>query len=155
MREAITTVRTTQALQRVLVAEDDAVTMRLVTTILQKEGITVVPARDGREAYRILRADASFDAAIFDMNMPYLQGLDLMNQMRTEKRLMRIPVMMMTAEKDLRLRQDGFAAGAVLFLPKPFTSIQLQTMLRMLLSMALTRRTSPGAFGRLSYQSRN
>jgi CheY-like chemotaxis protein len=53
--------------------------------------------------------------------------------MKTEKRLMRIPVMMMTAEQDPKLSSDSFAAGAVVFLPKPFTTAQLQIMLQMLI----------------------
>jgi len=143
MSDVITSARTARDASRVLVAEDDAVTMRLVTAILEKEGFAVVPACDGREAYRILHADSAFEAAIFDMNLPHLRGLDLMSHMRTEKRLMRIPVMMMTAETDLRLRQEGFAAGAILFLPKPFTPLQLQTTMRMLVSMSGSGRARP------------
>jgi CheY-like chemotaxis protein len=45
-------------------------------------------------------------------------------------------VMMMTAEQDPKLSSDSFAAGAVVFLPKPFTTAQLQTMLRMLVGKA-------------------
>jgi CheY-like chemotaxis protein len=47
---------------------------------------------------------------------------------------MKIPVMMMTAEQNPKLSSDSFAAGAVVFLPKPFTTSQLQVMLRMLIS---------------------
>jgi CheY-like chemotaxis protein len=54
--------------------------------------------------------------------------------MKTEKKLMKIPVMMMTAEQNPKLSSDSFAAGAVVFLPKPFTTSQLQVMLRMLIS---------------------
>ena len=53
--------------------------------------------------------------------------------MRTEKRLMRIPVIMITAEQSINLMTDSFAAGATVFLRKPFTTVQLQTMLQMLL----------------------
>jgi CheY-like chemotaxis protein len=49
---------------------------------------------------------------------------------------MKIPVMMMTAEQNPKLSSDSFAAGAVVFLPKPFTTSQLQVMLRMLISKA-------------------
>jgi CheY-like chemotaxis protein len=68
--------------------------------------------------------------------MPHITGPELVRHMRTEKRFMRIPVMMMTAEQDPKLSSDSFAAGAVVFLPKPFTTAQLQTMLRMLVSKA-------------------
>ena len=68
--------------------------------------------------------------------MPHIPGPELVRYMKTEKRFMNIPVMMMTAEQDPKLSRDSFAAGAVVFLPKPFTTAQLQTMLRMLVGRA-------------------
>jgi CheY-like chemotaxis protein len=125
-----------QASRRVLVADDDPAILRLVTAIVEKEGYTVVPARDGREAYKLLQEDANFIAGIFDVMMPHIQGPELVRFMRTEKRLMKIPVMMMTAEQNPKLSSESFSAGAVVFLPKPFTTAQLQIMLRMLISKA-------------------
>ena len=122
--------------RRILVADDDPAILRLVTAIVEKEGYEVVPAKDGREAYQHLQKDADFLAGIFDVMMPHIQGPELVRYMRTEKRLMRIPVMMMTAEQNPKLSSDSFAAGAVVFLPKPFTTAQLQIMLRMLISKA-------------------
>jgi CheY-like chemotaxis protein len=120
--------------RRILVADDDPAILRLVTAIVEKEGYTVVPARDGREAYKLLQADSDFVAGIFDVVMPHIQGPELVRYMKTEKRLMKIPVMMMTAEQNPKLSSDSFSAGAVVFLPKPFTTAQLQIMLRMLIS---------------------
>lgn len=120
--------------QKILVADDDPAILRLVTAIVEKEGYAVVSARDGREAYKLLQSDADFVAGIFDVVMPHIQGPELVRYMRTEKRLMRIPVMMMTAEQNPKLSSDSFAAGAVVFLPKPFTTAQLQIMLRMLIA---------------------
>jgi CheY-like chemotaxis protein len=116
---------------KVLVADDDPAILRLVKAIVEKEGYTVITARDGKEAYKVLQAGESFVAAIFDVVMPYIQGTELVRYMQSEKRLMKIPVIMMTAEQNSRLSSDSFAAGAVAFLPKPFTNTQLQTMLRM------------------------
>jgi len=121
---------------RVLVADDDPAILRLVTTILEKEGYAVVGARDGREAYQALQDNANFTAAVFDVVMPHIPGPELVRYMRTENRFNKIPVMMMTAEQDPKLSSDSFAAGAVVFLPKPFTTVQLQTMLRMLVGRA-------------------
>lgn len=122
--------------RRILVADDDPAILRLVATILEKENYTVVPARDGREAYKILQSDANFTAAILDVVMPHISGPELVRQMKNEERLMTIPVMMMTAEQDPKLSQDSFDAGALVFLPKPFTTAQLQIMLQMLLGKA-------------------
>ena len=121
---------------RVLVADDDPAILRLVTMVIEKEGYTVVGARDGREAYKALQDDVGFTAAVFDVVMPQIAGPELVRYMRTEKRFMKIPVMMMTAEQDPKLSSDSFAAGAIVFLPKPFTTVQLQTMVRMLVSKA-------------------
>jgi len=122
--------------RRILVADDDPAILRLVKTILEKENYSVVTARDGREAYKILQNDQNFTAAVFDVVMPHISGPELVRHMKTEKRLMRIPVMMMTAEQDPKLSSDSFSAGAVVFLPKPFTTAQLQIMLQMLIGKA-------------------
>ena len=125
-----------QPSRRILVADDDPAILRLVTAIVEKEGYEVVPARDGRDAYKLLQSDGEFVACVFDVVMPHIQGPELVRYMKTEKKLMKIPVMMMTAEQNPKLSSDSFAAGAVVFLPKPFTTSQLQVMLRMLISKA-------------------
>lgn len=122
--------------RRILVADDDPAILRLIATILEKENYSVVSAHDGREAYKILQADPHFTAAILDVVMPHISGTELVRYMKSEKRLMSIPVMMMTAEQDPKLSSDSFAAGAVVFLPKPFTTAQLQIMLQMLVGKA-------------------
>ena len=123
-----------EASRHILVADDDPAILRLVTAIVEKEGYEVVPARDGREAYKLLQSGNDFAACVFDVVMPHIQGPELVRYMKTEKKLMKIPVMMMTAEQNPKLSSDSFAAGAVVFLPKPFTTSQLQVMLRMLIS---------------------
>ena len=121
---------------KILVADDDPAILRLVKTIVEKEGFTVVTARDGKEAYKVLQSGEPFVAAIFDVVMPYIQGTELVRYMQSEKRLMKIPVIMMTAEQNSRLSSDSFSAGAVAFLPKPFTNAQLQMMLRMFIKQS-------------------
>ncbi len=117
--------------KQVLVADDDPAILRLVKVVVEKEGYMVVSARDGKEAYKLLHSGEIFAAAIFDVVMPYIQGTELVKYMQSEKRLMKIPVIMMTAEQNPRLSSESFTAGAVAFLPKPFTTSQLQTILRM------------------------
>jgi two-component system, chemotaxis family, chemotaxis protein CheY len=129
--------------KRVLVADDDPVMRHLVTTLLKQREYEAVVASDGREAYRILQTDSRFSAAIFDMTMPFLEGLDLIRYMKSEKRLMSIPIMMISAEQDIKLMADSFSAGATAFLPKPFTPEQLQSAIRMLLGhVSATRKAA-------------
>jgi len=118
---------------RVLIADDDPVMRTLLRSMVAKEGYDVVVVEDGREAYRILQSDSNFSAAIFDMMMPHLEGLEIISYMRTEKRLRRIPVLLISAERDLKLMAKSFVAGATLFLTKPFNPEQFKTTLSMLL----------------------
>lgn len=122
--------------KRVLIADDDPVVRRLLSSVVTSEGYTAVTVNDGRAAFRMLQSDANFTAALFDMRMPGLEGIDLIRHMRTERRLQRIPVMLITAENDLKVMSDSFAAGAVAFLSKPLTVDKLQNALRMLLGSA-------------------
>ena len=117
---------------RVLVADDDPMTLRMLTVIVENQGYEVVPVSDGREAFRILQDDSDFIAAVFDMSMPHLDGMDLIHYMKTDDRLSHIPIGMITAEQDPKIWDDSLAAGASVFLPKPFTPPQVAMILRML-----------------------
>ena|SRR5436190_9871757 len=119
---------------RVLVADEDAATGELLTSIAEQEGYDLISVSDGRDAYRILKADVNFQAAVFNMTMPHLDGIDIVRFMKTEKRMMRIPVVLVAGEPGLKDIVNSFAAGAVAFLPKPFTTEQLQRTLRIALS---------------------
>jgi len=121
---------------RVLIAEDDGLTLRMLTAIVQSEGYEAAAVKDGREALSVLQQDADFKLAIFDMKMPYLEGLDLILYMKRDQRLRHIPIGMVTAERDPKIWDETVAAGASVFLPKPFSPPQVQMMLRMLESRA-------------------
>lgn len=119
---------------RILVVEDDPVMMQLVEDVMVEEGYNVVSAEDGCEAYRILEKDNNFVAGIFDVNMPLIQGTDLLRYMQTEKRLSKIPVLIMTGEQSAAIHAESFSAGATIFMPKPFTRVTLQRMFHALIS---------------------
>lgn len=118
---------------RVLIADDDPVMRHLLSAVVKQQQCEVIIASDGREAFRLLQTDSKFRAVILDISMPYLGGLDIVQYMRSEKRLMKIPVMIITAEENIKLMADSFSAGAAAFLPKPFTPEQLENAIRMLL----------------------
>ena len=117
--------------QRILVADDDAGILRQVKTALEADGFSVLTAGDGKEAYKLLQSEKPFAAAILDIVMPHIEGRDLVRYMQSERRLMKVPVIIMTTELNARLSSDSFSAGAAAFLPKPFTDSQLRTMLHM------------------------
>lgn len=125
---------------RVLVVEDDKIISTVVCDIIKKLGYEVVLTEDGREAYRVLATDANFVAGVFDVQVPHIKGPDLIRHMRTEKRLMRIPTMIMTAEEALKVQLDSLAAGAAIFVPKPFERSSFESLF-----LALVNKNATGA----------
>ena len=123
--------RPIQNTKRILIADDDPVILDIVQVLVECEGYDVVTALDGRDAYRILHKDSDFRAVILDMVMPHLEGSDLLHQMQTEKRLSRIPVIIMSSSDDFKVLSQGMGAGAVAFIPKPFTPDQMRNVLRL------------------------
>lgn len=132
--------------RRVLVAESDEANMRMVTSIVESEGFQAVTAHDGREAEQILLSDAAFALSIFEVMLPHVSGLDLLRYMKSEDRLARIPVLMMTRGSTVRLCYESLASGAYALLPAPFTTGQLKSVLCMLVNRpAKARVRSSGA----------
>jgi CheY-like chemotaxis protein len=127
---------------RVLVADNDPTTGRRLISIGEKEGYQVITVADGREAYRMLKSDGNFQVAVFDMAMPQLNGVEIVRYMKTEKRLMRIPIVIVAGNQGLKLIAECFAAGAIAFLPKPFTTEQLRRTLRMAVSSCQSSKRS-------------
>jgi len=119
---------------RILVADDDSMIRFLVRTVAEGEGCQVVEANDGGEAYRLLSTDSDFGGAIIDLMMPSIDGLDILKYLKTEKRLMRIPVMVITAQQGIKTLAESLSAGAVVLLPKPFKAEELRRSLHILLN---------------------
>lgn len=125
--------------QFILIAEDDPALAALVKAVVEGEGYFAAIAKDGKDAYQALKSGADFVAAIIDINMPYIDGNDLVKFMRKDERFVSIPVIIMTGDRDPRASARAIASGAVAFLPKPFTNDQLRSALRTLVA---TRRTA-------------
>ena len=120
---------------RVLVADQDAKTSELMRSLNGREGCRIVSVGDGREAFRVLKTDADFQVAIFNMPMQHLHGVDIVKYMKTEKRLMHIPVVVISGGGDIKTVAESFAAGALALLSKPFTVDQLHRTIRLALNI--------------------
>lgn len=129
--------------RRILVADDDPTIRRLITSLIEKDGYEPVVVNDGGAACRVLQNDANFCAAIFDMVMPNLAGIDVIRFMHTEKRLLRIPVMLVTSMEELELMASSFSAGATVFLRKPFRPEQFLAIFRLLVNDSNRRSLNP------------
>lgn len=128
---------------RVLVADDDPAARASISAAARQEGCAAVAVCDGREALRLVREESDFAACVFNVTMPYLDGVEIIKYMMTERRLMSIPVMLMSAGESPWHAGAAFTAGALVFLPKPFTSGTARSMLQILLRQAGRGRRRP------------
>jgi two-component system response regulator MprA len=127
---------------RILIADDEVAVRDALGRALRSEGYEVAFACDGREALIAVERDEP-DAAVLDVMMPAPDGLEVCRQLRSAENT--IPILMLTARRDVSDRVAGLDAGADDYLPKPFALDELLARMR-----ALLRRVSAGG-GPLSY----
>jgi len=118
--------------RRILVADNDPATSSALSQFANRDHYEILAVSDGAEAYRRLNSDADFEAAIINISMPSIQGLDIVRYMKTENRLKRIPVIIVAENAGLGGIVESFSAGAVALFPKPFAYAQLWRIVRSL-----------------------
>jgi CheY-like chemotaxis protein len=106
----------------ILIVDDDPCILGLLRLHLQNAGYRVHIAEDAVVAGRLL-LKAAPDVMIVDINMPYMDGLEFVQAVKTEQRLAHIPVIFLTSNTDAK--QRAMALGAVAFLTKPVRADQL------------------------------
>ncbi len=89
----------------------------LLKGILESAGYRVKTAVDGAEAYTFLRTD-KFDLVVSDVEMPRLNGFDLTARIRADKKLARLPVVLVTALESREDRERGIDVGADAYIVK-------------------------------------
>jgi DNA-binding response OmpR family regulator len=129
-----------------LVAEDDPDIRMLLVFRLQHAGHQVLEAANGADALELIRT-ARPDAAILDVSMPGLSGLEVCRELRasTDGDLRRIPILVLSAYASQREIQAGLEAGADQYLTKPFTASQLAEAVRDVLDRARPALAAAGA----------
>ncbi|WP_085341303.1 hybrid sensor histidine kinase/response regulator [Aquidulcibacter paucihalophilus] len=103
---------------RVLVVDDDPILREFAVSHLASPSIEVSVAEDGLIALEALRK-GDFDVALVDLDMPNMNGFELMEAMGRDPRLMGLPVVVITGRDDMEAIDLAFAAGATSFVVKP------------------------------------
>ncbi|SRR6266487_5603278 len=119
----------------VLIADDDEDILTLVALRFRRSGLEVILARDGEEALELIKTRAP-DAAVLDIAMPKLTGLEVVRQLRDSEETKALPIVLLTAragENDIEL---GLDAGADEYVTKPFSPQDLYTCVQSVLSSA-------------------
>lgn len=119
-------------MKRILVVDDSSMTRKMVTSILSREGYQVDSAGNGLEALERLY-QAAYDLVITDINMPQMDGLEFLRQIRQEAPYSRLPVLVLSSNSSPEEVQRTLRAGASLYLIKPAPPEKLLESVRALL----------------------
>jgi two-component system, OmpR family, response regulator len=113
----------------ILIVDDDAETLKLLTDFFQTRGVRVSVASDGGSMRSVMQRSA-FDLVILDVMLPDANGFDLCRELRTRSS---VPIIMLTAVTETTDRVIGLEIGADDYVPKPFDSRELLARVRAVL----------------------
>jgi two-component system, chemotaxis family, chemotaxis protein CheY len=108
----------------ILIVDDSPTVRRMLEFTLRKQGYKVLAAMNGQEALSRL-AETAVDLVITDVSMPVLDGIALLQQIRTDSRWQTLPVVMLTVSGQVQDRLEAQQHGADGFLTKPASSSEL------------------------------
>ena len=132
---------------RILLAEDEKSMSRALVAILTKNNYSVDAVFDGDTALRYLRT-GDYDAAILDIMMPVMDGIEVLKTIRKENNL--IPVIMLTAKSQIEDKIEGLDSGANDYLTKPFDMNELLARIRAMTRVSTVQADSILKFGNIT-----
>lgn len=110
--------------KRVLVAEDEPNIVESLRFLLERAGYDLTICGNGREALQAA-TDGRHDVMVLDVMLPEMNGLDVLRALRADPGAGQLPVLMLTAKGQREDREDALAAGADMFISKPFSNAEL------------------------------
>jgi two-component system cell cycle response regulator DivK len=124
--------------QKILVVEDNELNLKLFCDLLRAHGYEAEPIRDGREAVERAR-DLRPDLIVMDIQMPHITGLELIEQLKADEELKRIPIMAVTAYAAKGDEERIRDAGAEGYVSKPISLMRFVEGVAGLLAAAKER----------------
>jgi two-component system chemotaxis response regulator CheY len=106
---------------KALIVDDSRAMRLLIARVLESLDFTTFQAGNGREALDALASEGPFDVALVDWNMPVMDGLEFVSEVRRDRGLDEMAIVMVTTESEERQVQRAISAGASEYLMKPFT----------------------------------
>jgi two-component system chemotaxis response regulator CheY len=123
---------------KILVVDDCTTTRKLLGIYLKSRGFDVVFAENGLEAIEKL-VDADINFILADLNMPYMDGIELIKTLRANPTWATIPILMVTTEADQEERERALRAGANGYLVEPVTADILSEQIKNILKNTSTQ----------------
>lgn len=118
--------------ETIMTVDDSASVRQMVSFTLKQAGYNVVEAVDGQDALAKLQT-AAVQMIITDLNMPNLNGIELIRAVRANPTHRFVPIVMLTTESQAEIKQQGKEAGATGWIVKPFKPDQLLAVIRKVL----------------------
>lgn len=109
---------------QILIVDDSASMRNMVATTLRSAGHQVMDAADGQAGLDKAKT-SRFDAVVTDLNMPIMNGIDLVRNLRTLANYKYTPILLLTTESSMDKKSAGKEAGATGWLVKPFNPEKL------------------------------
>ena len=122
--------------QKILVAEDDPISLMFTKSLLEDRGYEVVTAEDGESAFAALRREKP-DLFVTDVVMPYKSGLEILREMRRDPMLAHIPVIVVSMKDREMDIVYGLEEGADDYLVKPVHALELVARVKKILQRAV------------------
>ena len=116
---------------KILIADDDLVFRSLVSEVLTDAGYEISAHENGRLAWEALQAEGA-DMAVLDINMPEMDGVELLGLIRADARFVNMPVLMLPIRSFVEDQVSGYDHGADDYLTKPFANEVLVARLKVL-----------------------
>lgn len=105
---------------KIIAVDDEPSSLELFKIMAEPLGCEVMSVADSRDAAKLVEYE-KFDCAVVDVQMPYMDGFELVRRIRNSKLNRQVPIVMLTGHDDADTMRKGFNAGASFFLGKPFT----------------------------------
>lgn len=118
--------------QTILVVDDEQDLLDLIEYNLKKEGFDVLKAEDGEEGIRMARKHGP-DLVLLDIMMPNMDGIEVLEIMRGDERLKRIPIIFLTARGDEKTEVEGLNKGGDDYITKPISTTKLISRIKAVL----------------------
>lgn len=117
-------------MKTILIVEDSSTTRALIRAVIEDiSDFETVEAGSGFEALKMLPLQ-EYSLVITDINMPDINGLELINFIRNNPRYNQLPIIIVSTEKSEEDKKRGMALGATAYVTKPFKSSELQEIIK-------------------------
>jgi two-component system sensor histidine kinase/response regulator len=113
----------------ILVVDDVSKNLQVVGTLLRREGYRFAPATSGPQALERVRVERP-DLILLDLMMPDMDGLEVCRRLKADPHTQRVPIIFLTASNEMEHLVQGFEAGAVDYITKPFNPPELLARVR-------------------------